>query len=34
MDGYYPPKTFKSRVTQLRAKEALQEINDYKKGGE
>jgi len=34
MDGYYAPKVFKSRVTQLRAKEALQQIHDYKKGGE
>ena len=34
MDGYYPPKTFKCKVTQLRDKEALQQIHDYKKGGE
>ena len=34
MDGYYAPKTFKSRVTKIRAREALQQIHDYKKGGE
>ena len=32
MDGHCAPKVFKNRVTALRAKEALQEINDYKKG--